>query len=136
MVLGASPAEKDVARALHEPLALHNPETLMDIAAFSAWRLQHGPARLLDLKKEWIGFISEKQREITACANAPHSNNFHCTVLKSVVLEQLPSVMLHRLHVVFDEFHVPLFEILSIFLEVVDNRRAVLKPQTSVYDLS
>ena len=79
--LGAGPAEKDVACALHGTLALYDPETLIRIAALSARRLKHRPARFLDLKKEWIIFISEKQREKTARADTPYSNNFYCTVL-------------------------------------------------------
>jgi hypothetical protein len=94
VVLGAGPAEKDIARALHETLALHNPLTLMGTAAFSARQLEHGPACFLDLKEESIRSIREKQREITARADNPHSNDLNCTVLKLVVLEQLLSIQL------------------------------------------
>ena len=82
MLSRAGPAEKDVARALHEALAFDNPKTLMGIAAFAARRLQYRPARFLDLKEEWICFIGEKQCEITASADTAHPNHFYCDVLK------------------------------------------------------
>src|ERR1700722_4364888 len=94
VLFGAGPAKKNIARALHEALALHNPYTLMAIAAPSARRLQHGPARFLDLKEQWIHVIREKQREITARADTSDSNNLDCTVLKAVALEQLLSIRL------------------------------------------
>jgi hypothetical protein len=121
---------------LHETLPLHDPETLMRIAALSARRLQYRPARFLDLKKEWIIVASEKQCQIAACADAPHANNFYCCVLKPIALEQLLSIRLQRFLVLLDESRVALFEILNIFLEMVDDRRIVLNRAMPIYDLS
>ena len=59
----------------------------MGIAALSARRLQHRPARFLELQEERIIFVSEKQREIAARPDAAHSNNFYCAVLKTIALE-------------------------------------------------
>jgi hypothetical protein len=49
VLASAGPAEKDVACGLHDTLARHHPEALMRIAALATRRLQHRPARFLDL---------------------------------------------------------------------------------------
>src|SRR5664279_5766196 len=125
MLLGARPAQEDIACSLHDALALHHAETLMRIAALSARRLQHRPACFLDLKEEWIIVIGQKQREIAPRPYTAHSNNFYCTVLIVIALVQMSSIRLQRLLIFLGEFHALLFEISSKFVEMVDDRRTV-----------
>src|SRR5208337_2003590 len=134
MALGAGAAKKDVARSLHEAYTLHHPETLMCIAALAAGRLQHRPARFLELQEERIIFIGEKQRKIATRPHTAHSNYLYCAVLVVIALVQMSSIWLQRLLVFLDEFQTLLFEIPSKFAHMVDDRGVVLNLPVPVHN--
>jgi len=72
---GAEPAKKDVACRLHEPLAVHDTETLMRKTAFAARRLQDRSAGFLDLQKQRLLVVRGKQREIAARSDTAHTHH-------------------------------------------------------------
>src|ERR1019366_10365292 len=91
MLLGARPAQEDIACGLHDTLAFHDPKSLMRIPTLTARQLQHRPARFLDLEEEWIIVIGQKQREIASRPNTSHPDNFYRTVLIVIALVQMRS---------------------------------------------
>src|ERR1039458_6467559 len=126
MLLGARPAQEDIACGLHDTLAFHDPKSLMRIPTLTARQLQHRPARFLDLEEEWIIVIGQKQREIASRPNTSHPNNFYRTVLIVIALVQMSPIRLQRLLIFLGEFRALLFEISSKFVDMVDDRRVVL----------
>src|SRR5262245_36017522 len=56
-LVGVEPAEEDVARRLHQPLALDDALAAVRERARAQERLEDGRARLLDLEEEWVGLV-------------------------------------------------------------------------------
>jgi hypothetical protein len=57
-------------------------------AALPCGHLQHGTARLLDLKKQWIVIVGKEQAHEATSPDAADPDNLHNTVFESIAVDQ------------------------------------------------
>lgn len=70
------PAEEDVARGLHEPLARYHPVPLVIMRVGRQVVLQDGRHGFLDLQEERVvGVASEEQHDVAAGSDAPDADH-------------------------------------------------------------
>src|SRR5262249_25460944 len=91
--LGAYPAEKDVARGLHQPLALDDPPTVMVEAALAGVGLEHRRDRLLRLQEERVLVVApEQEDDPVPGADAPDADHLAGGVDEVVVGEEAAAI--------------------------------------------
>src|SRR3954452_13351403 len=85
------PAEHDVARGLHQALALHDALTLVLVAARAGERLEHRGLRLLELEEQRILIVTaQEQDDPRPRANAAHTDDLAGEVPVPERLRQAP----------------------------------------------
>src|SRR4051794_29272648 len=95
--LVADPAEEDVARGLHRPLAFDDALAVVCERAPAEVRLEHGRPCLLDLQEERIAVVAtEHQHDPAPRAHTADADHLACQVDVAERLEQLATVPLQR----------------------------------------
>ena len=115
---------------------MHYTEPLMSEAALAFWRLPHRSACFLYLHEKWIVIISKEKCGETAHADTADPNCLYRYVLELITLKYLPPLRLERFLVFPEKSPTMLFEILNIFVEMVNQQRAALDPPLPIYDCS
>ena len=91
------PAEEDVARRLHQPLALDDALAVVRVLALAEVRLEHRRLRLLDLEEERVVVVpAEQQDDPAAGADAADADDLAGDVDQPELLEQVAAVALQR----------------------------------------
>src|SRR5918994_4364744 len=71
------PAEEDVARCLHQPLAGNDAMSLVPVNALGKMRFQHRDLSFLDLEEQRIVLVATlEQHDVVSGTNASHPNDF------------------------------------------------------------
>src|SRR5687768_17045315 len=79
------PAEEDVARCLHQPLAGNDPVPLVPVNALRKMRFQHRNLCFLDLEEQRIVLVATlEQHDVVPGANASHPNDLPGHVYETV----------------------------------------------------
>ena len=89
------PAEEDVARRLHQPLARDDPLAAVGVLALAHEPLQHGRLRFLELEEQRIGVVDpEEERDPGARADAPDSDDLAGEIDEPELLQQMAAIRL------------------------------------------
>ena len=91
------PAEEDVARRLHQPLAGDDALAAVAVLALADEPLQHRRLRLLDLQEQRVSVVdAEEERDPGAGADAADPDDLAGEVDEAELLEQVAAVGLER----------------------------------------
>ena len=91
------PAEQDVARRLHQPLAGDHALAVVLVLALAEVRLEHRRLRLLDLQEQRVVESRPSSRSDPAArAHAADADDLAGEVDHAELLEQVPTVLLQR----------------------------------------
>ncbi len=91
--LGPFPSEEDVARGLHQPLALHHSLTLIRESALADEGSEHRVLSLLGLEEERIGVVAtEHEDDPRARADAAHADHLVRRMDEAEVLQEVPAI--------------------------------------------
>src|SRR5207249_11425229 len=82
------PAQKYIARCLHQPLADNHSLTAVRVNTFSGIRLQHAFMHLLDLEKERVVIASHHQQYGTAGTDAADSDYLNRNIFDFVTIHK------------------------------------------------
>src|SRR5205807_7266934 len=97
VALGANPPQEDVARGLHQPLALDHALAVVREATPAEQRLEHGRVGLLDLQEERIAPVpTQEQQHPAACSHAAHTDDLVSEVGIAEALEQRAALARQR----------------------------------------
>src|SRR5215207_6952216 len=91
----AEPAEEDVARGLHEPLAGNDALSLVLVGTRRKVALKYRSSRLLDLEEQGVILVAAlEQRDVGPGAHAANPNDLPCCIHKAVPVEQVAPIVL------------------------------------------
>src|SRR5215211_8083068 len=77
----AEPAEEDVARGLHEPLAGNDALSLVLVGTRRKWALKYRSSSLLDLEEQGVILVAAlEQRDVGPGAHAANPNDLPCCI--------------------------------------------------------
>src|SRR4029453_2019609 len=124
--LALRPAEEDVARRLHQSVAVYNPLAMIAVDALAGVRLQDRGPRLLDLEEQGVLFARHQQRHGAEGADAANPDHLDGDVLELIAVDEHPPVFLHAVPIAGKGrvgareqiFH-------TLFARVIDERRVV-----------
>src|SRR5688500_2651126 len=89
------PAEEDVARCLHQPLAGNDPVPLVPVNALRKMRFQHRNLCFLDLEEQRIVLVATLElHDVVPCANASSPLDLPVHVCETVLVQQVTPVLL------------------------------------------
>src|SRR5215207_5553742 len=89
------PAEKDVARGLHQPLARDDTVSMVPVGALREERFEHRSLCLLDLEEQRIIFVATfEQHDVVSSADATYPYDLSRHVHETVLVEQVTPVVL------------------------------------------
>src|SRR4051794_19777991 len=96
-LLDREPAEKDVARRLHQPLPLDDPPALLLERALPREALEHRRLGLLDLQEERVlGVPAEQEHDPGAGTDAAHADHLSRQVHVAIAVGQMADVPVER----------------------------------------
>ena len=91
------PAEQDVARRLHQALALDDPLAVVAVPAGAEVRLEHRGLGLLDLQQERVVVVAaEHQHDPRPGPDAAHADDLAGDVDEPVALDEDPAIVRER----------------------------------------
>ncbi len=104
VLLGVNPAEEDVARGLHEALALHDSLAVVREAARAEVRLEHRRLRLFHLEEQGIVLVApEEQHHPAAGSDAADTDDLTREIGIAEALEQHTPVARKRVAVAAED---------------------------------
>src|SRR5829696_4032943 len=91
----AEPAEEDVARGLHEPLAGNDALSLVLVGTRRKWALKYRSSSLLDLEEQGVILVAAlEQHHVGPCTHTTDPHNLPRRVHKAVPVEQVATIFL------------------------------------------
>ena len=91
------PAEEDVARGLHHPLAVHDPFARLAVAALRQVVFEHRPRRLLHLQEQGVVLIAAlQQADVRTGPDTADPDDLARHVDQLELLEQVAPIVLQR----------------------------------------
>ena len=94
------PAQEDVARRLEQPLAFHDPLSVVGVPALARVRLEHRRFRLLDLEEQRVGVVlAQHQRDPAPGADAADPDDLPGEVDQPIALQEMSPIRLQAVPV-------------------------------------
>src|SRR5262249_14006493 len=128
------PAEKDVARRLHDALSLDHPLALMAFE-FRRQPFEHGSSGLLDLQKERRGVAANVEPDGAERSNAADADHLEGNVLERVSIDEKMPVGRQAARIGVERtFGVEMVTAIALGGEMIDERRPILDARLLALD--